>query len=147
MLDRSFIGFEAAPRTARVELGELQLFARATGEADLIYFDESAAKAAGHPSIPAPPTFTFCLSTKAPARDIRLDKMGVDLRRVLHAEQAFTHHRMIYAGDEITFRTKVSEIYEKKGGALDFLAQETQAFNQHGELCTEMRVLLAVRNS
>ena len=147
MVDRDKIGLVSEPRAIVVEAGQLRFFAKATGETDPIYFDEAAARDAGHRAIPAPPTFTFSLHLGAPARrgDIFTD-FGVDMRRVLHGEQAFTHHRMIYAGDTITLTTTTSDIYEKKNGALSFVVQDTQARNQHGELCTEMRVVTVVRN-
>ncbi len=43
MIDRSFIGHEFAPVTAEVEKGRLRFFAKATGNADPVYSDESAA--------------------------------------------------------------------------------------------------------
>lgn len=147
MIDRKFIGVVSEPRTIEVEKGQLKFFAKATGETNPIYFDEAAAKAAGHPAIPAPPTFTFSLALGAPAvrGDVFTD-MGVDMGRVLHGEQAFTHHRTIYAGDVITLTTTTTDIFDKKGGALEFVVQDTQAVNQRGELCTEMRVVTVVRN-
>ena len=147
MIDRKHIGVESEPRTIDVEKGQLRFFAKATGETNSIYFDEAAAQAAGHPTIPAPPTFTFSLALGAPAQrgDVFGD-MGVDMGRVLHGEQAFTHHRTIYAGDQITLTTRTSDICDKKGGALEFIVQDTEATNQRGELCTHMRVVTVVRN-
>lgn len=147
MIDRANIGVVSEPRTIEVEKGQLKFFAKATGETNPIYFDEAAARAAGHPALPAPPTFTFSLALGAPAqRGAILGDMGVDMRSVLHGEQQFTHHRPIYAGDAITLTTRTADIYEKKGGALEFIVQDTQAVNQRGELCTEMRVVTVVRN-
>ncbi|MBK8132379.1 MAG: MaoC family dehydratase N-terminal domain-containing protein [Gammaproteobacteria bacterium] len=45
-----------------VEKWQLCFFAKAVGETNPIYFDEAAAKAAGHPSILAPPTYAVTLS-------------------------------------------------------------------------------------
>lgn len=147
MIDRANIGVVSEPRTIEVEKGQLKFFAKATGETNPVYFDEAAARAAGHPAIPAPPTFTFSLALGAPAqRGAILGDMGVDMRSVLHGEQQFTYHRPIYAGDAITLTTRTADIYDKKGGALEFIVQDTQAVNQRGELCTEMRVVTVVRN-
>ena len=66
MIDRRYIGHEFAPHSARVEAGRLRLFAKATGETDPVFSDESSARAAGHPGLPAPPTFTFCLDMDVP---------------------------------------------------------------------------------
>lgn len=147
MIDRSKIGLVSEPRSIAVEQGQLRFFAKATGETNPIYFDEAAARAEGHPALPAPPTFTFSLNLGAPARlgDIFTD-LGVDMRDVLHGEQTFTHHAMIYAGDTITLTTTLRDIQDKKNGALTFITQDTEARNQDGRLCTEMRVVTVVRN-
>lgn len=147
MIDRSFIGVASEPRTVDVEKGQLRFFAKATGETNAIYFDEDAARKAGHKALPAPPTFTFSLALGAPPKrgDIFGD-MGIDMRRVLHGEQHFTYHHLIYAGDRITLVTTTSDIYEKKGGKLEFVVQDTSAVNQDGILCTVMRVVTVVRN-
>lgn len=147
MIDASHIGIVSEPRVIEVERGQLKFFAKVVGETDPVYFDEAAAKAAGHPTIPAPPTFPFSLALGAPAeRGAVLGDMGVDMKSVLHGEQSFTYHRPIYAGDTITLVTRTSDIYAKKGGALEFVIQDTTAHNQKGELCTEMRVTTVVRN-
>lgn len=146
MLDRSFIGFESAARSVEVEKGQLKFFASATGETNPIYFDEQAARAAGHPALPAPPTFLFCLETMAPDPDSVMGKLGVDIGRVLHGEQGFTHLGAIYAGDTITLKTRVSDIYDKRGGVLDFIVQDTEAENQNGEKVGVTRTVIVVRN-
>jgi acyl dehydratase len=146
MLDRSFIGLESQPRTVVVEAGQLRFFARATGERNPIYFDETAALAAGHPSLPAPPTFLFCLGSLAPEGENVIAKLGVDLGRVLHGEQSFTYGKPIHAGDVTTLKTRISDIYDKRGGALDFIVQDTEAANQNGETVGVTRTVIVVRN-
>jgi len=146
MLDRSFIGFESKPRAVAVEKSQLRFFADATGETDPIYFDEAAARAAGHPALPAPPTFLFCLASLAPDGENVIARLGVDMGRVLHGEQSFTYGEPIHAGDTITLRTRISDIYDKRGGALDFIVQDTQATNQTGESVGAARTVIVVRN-
>ncbi|MBN8605492.1 MAG: MaoC family dehydratase N-terminal domain-containing protein [Caulobacterales bacterium] len=147
MIDRAFIGVVSEPRHVEVEKGQLKFFAKATGETNAIYFDEEAAKRAGHRTLPAPLTFMFCLASATPAkRGAVFGDMGVDQARVLHGEQSFTHHAPIYAGDVITLVTETIDIYSKKEGALDFIVQDTKATNQEGVLCGEMRFTVVVRN-
>lgn len=149
-IDRKHIGEVSEPRVIDVEKGQLRFFAKATNETNPIYFDEEAAKAAGHPALPAPPTFVFSLALGAPAICGNIldaeNGMGVDMRRILHGEQRFEYHRPIYAGDRVTLITTTSEIYDKKGGALEFIAQDTTATNDAGELLVTMRVVTVVRN-
>lgn len=147
MIDRAFIGVVSEPRSVAVETGQLKFFAMATGETNPIYFDEAAAMKAGHRALPAPLTFMFCLASAAPAKRGNIfGDMGVDQGRVLHGEQSFTHHAPIYAGDVITLVTETKDIYSKKGGALDFIVQDTTATNESGVLCGEMRFIVVVRN-
>lgn len=68
------------------------------------------------------------------------------MARLLHGEQGFTYHRPIYAGDRLTLTTTTSDIYVKKGGALEFVVQDTQVVNVSGDLCAEMRSVFVVRN-
>lgn len=150
-IDRDkFLGMVSEPRVVEIEKGFLKFFAKATGETDPVYFEEDAARAAGHPALPAPPTYLFSLALSAPARrgDI-FDKeggMGVDMMHVLHGDQSFTYHRPIHAGDRLTLTTTTRDIFAKKGGALEFVVQDTDAVNDAGELCVQMRMTTVVRN-
>jgi acyl dehydratase len=146
MLDRSLIGLETAPRSVEVEASQLRFFARATGETNPIYFDETCAWAAGYPAMPAPPTYLFCLASLAPDRESVTARLGIDIGKVLHGEQSFTYGRPIYAGDTITLKTRVADIYDKRGGALDFIVEDTTAKNQNGEFVGVARTVIVVRN-
>ncbi|MEZ5450193.1 MAG: MaoC family dehydratase N-terminal domain-containing protein [Thiolinea sp.] len=132
MIDRTHIGYEAEPLTVEVEKGRLR-FAKATGQTDPIYLDEAAAKAAGYPALPAPPTFMVSLELESPEPFKLFEVLGVDLNRILHGEQAFQYLKPICAGDTITLRPKVVDIYDKKGGAMEFIVITTTATNQHDE--------------
>lgn len=143
--DRKFLGQESEDRFVDVEAGQLRLFAKATGETNPIYFDEAAARHAGHPALPAPPTFAFSLALLGPAQRISLEAMGIDIGTVLHGEQHFEYHAPIHAGDRIRLRSQVTDIYEKKGRALEFIVQDTAAYNQRDELCVSARGTTVVR--
>ena len=108
-MDTSLIGLTLAPHTALVEAGPLRLFAKATGETDPIYTEESAARDAGHPGLPVPPSYFFCLHSTRKDHGTWRAKAGFRLERVLHGEQAFTYHRMAYAGDTLQFDTRVAD--------------------------------------
>lgn len=151
MIDRDrHVGVDSEPRLVTIEAGFLKFFAKATGETDPAYFDETAALAAGHPSIPAPPTYLFSLAMAAPAKRGGLfDKehgLGIDMARILHGEQQFTYHQPVYAGETLTLTTRTSDIYEKKGGALVFIVQDTKATDEAGAIRVDMRVVTVIRN-
>lgn len=138
-IDPGAIGLQSKDRYVDVERGQLRLFAKAVRESDPIYSDVEAARAAGYPDIPAPPTFAFSLSNLAPPKIGAPDDLIPDLRKTLHGEQSFEYRKMIFAGDRILIKTRVSDVYEKSGGALQFLVQESEYYNQHGELCAVAR--------
>lgn len=146
MIDKKHIGLKSTSLRVEVEKGRLRFFAKAIGETDPIYTDEDAAKAAGYAALPAPPTFAFCLEMEKPNPFEDLETMGIDLGKVLHAEQNFNYHAPICAGDSLTFETRVSDIYVKKGGALEFVVQDSRVNNQTGTLVAELRRVIMVRN-
>jgi len=146
MIDPAFIGKELPAFRATAEAGQLRFFAKVTGETDPLYFDEVVARDAGHPGLPLPPTFLFSLEFGQPSTEWRTE-LGIVPSRILHGEQAFAYHRMAYAGDTLLFEGRIADIYEKKGGALDFIVRETRVTNQHGEHVADLRTVLVHRNS
>ncbi len=146
MIDRQFIGHRMAPFTVPVEAGRLRLFAKATGQPDPVYTDEAAARDAGHPALPVPPTFLFCLEMDAPDPAAIRELLGLDYRRLLHGEQRFTYHAMTYAGDRLTFEQCIEDIYDKKGGALEFVVRRTRVTNQHGAHVADLRTVTVMRH-
>jgi acyl dehydratase len=151
VIDRNrHIGIVSEPRVVDVEAGFLQFFAKATGETNPIYFDEAAARAAGHPTIPVPPSYFFSLHMSRPAKRGDIfdpeNGLGVDMMTILHGEQGFTYHALAYAGDRLTITTTTEDIYAKKGGALEFVVQTTRFEKGDGTLCAEARQLAVVRN-
>jgi acyl dehydratase len=147
MIDRQYIGHTMPPFEVLVEKGRLRFFAKATGQTDPIYTDEAAAQAAGHPGLPVPPTFFFCLEMESPDPAAIRNLLGLDYRRVLHGEQSFTYHRMAYAGDVLTYEQRIEDIYDKKGGALEFVVRKTRVTNQRGEHVVDLRSITVQRNA
>jgi acyl dehydratase len=145
MLNRAMIGQALPAHEASVERGRLRAFAKAIGETDPLYLDETAAQAAGHPSLPVPPTFLFCLEMEKPDPFGWFSKVGLELARILHGEQVFTYHAMAYAGDTLRFEPKVTDIYDKKGGALEFLVTDTRVSNQQGRHIADLHGVIVQR--
>jgi acyl dehydratase len=145
MVDRSHIGRALAPHTALVEAGRLRLFARATGETRPEYLDEDAARAAGHPALPAPPTYVFCLDFDVPDPYAWFSDLGIDLARVLHGSQAFRYFAPVHAGDRLHFASRIDDVFMKRRGALTFVVKTTDVTNQRGERVAELRATIVVR--
>ena len=146
MIDRSLIGHVYPPRTITVERGAVAFFARATGETNPIHFDARAAHAAGFADVVAPATFVFSLNSMAWGDRLWVEDLKVDLSKILHAEQHFEPRRSLVAGDTLTFVSKITDLYDKKGGALEFVVQETDVQDSAGATVATLKTVLAVRH-
>lgn len=143
-MNRQDIGRKSETREIVVEQGQLKLFAKAINESNPIYFDELAAKQAGHPNILAPPTFASCLRLLAPTKDLSYESLGIDYKRLLHAEEKIESIQLFHAGDHLSLVTEVVDMYEKKGGALQFLVMLTNV-HRDGELVQKITGTLVIR--
>ena len=146
MIDRKHIGKILPPAVLDIEKGRLRFFAKAIGETNPVYFDEDAALAAGYRSLPAPPTFLFAAELDANTFLPALVEMGIDLGRVLHGEQRFTYLAPVCAGDTVTVRSTIADIYDKKNGALEFLVKDSTVSNQHQVVVATIRAIIVIRN-
>ena len=125
-----------------IERWHVRRFAEATGDDDPIYADEAAARAAGHPRIPAPPTFAIALRAPDPRRGL-----DVDFTRLLHGEQTIEYARPLYVGDEIRVQATIVECYAKAGkaGPMDFMVIETVGTDPTGARVFATRSLTVIR--
>lgn len=146
MIDRRWVGHELPPCELPIEYTRLRFFAKAIGETQAVYTDLEAARAAGYPHLPAPPTFLFAAELDSGALEALFAQLGVPLSKVLHGEQSFTYHRAVCVGDTVTVRSRIEDIYDKKNGALEFIVKASRITNQHGELVAEMRSVLVCRH-
>ena len=146
MIDKRIIGKEYPAFTVEVEKRWVRSFAEAIGDTSPVYYDESVATAAGYRSLPAPPTFAFAMIMDRNQSFMILDELGIDKRRAMHGEQSFVYHADLCAGDFVTGRQRVVDVYEKKNGALEFLVTEMRLENQRGEHVCELRTTVVVRN-
>ncbi|MFI1018659.1 MaoC family dehydratase N-terminal domain-containing protein [Streptomyces sp. NPDC020965] len=135
-IDPAVIGTRTEAFHTTAERGRLRFFARATGQTDDVYTDLTAARTAGHPDLPLPPTFLFCLEMDNPDRGSFLADLGIDIRTILHGGQEFTYHAQAYAGDRLTFWTEVRDVYTKKGGALEFIVRATHITRDGAPIAT-----------
>jgi len=146
MIDPKHIGRQLPSATFEVEKGRLRFFAKATGETRPEYLEEAAAQAAGHPSIPAPPTFVFAAELDAGTLFSLLDELQIPLGHILHGEQQFTYFAPVHAGDVLTVQSTIADIYTKRGGELEFVIKDSTVSNQHGQQVLGARSVIVVRN-
>lgn len=108
------------PPTAPYLVGreKVREFSRAVFAVDPQHFDPEIARSLGYADVVAPPTFAMVV------QDITLQQLlaepdsGIELSRVLHAEQRFSYTRPIVAGDELTATLSVSGLRAIGGNAM-----------------------------
>lgn len=147
MVDQSAVGRNFTPVTATVEPGRLRHFLNTLGERNPVYRDIKEAHAEGYASAPVPPTYLFCLEMMDAERPFEfLTELNIDLARVLHGEQRFTYHAPVVVGDTLTFQSRVTDVADKKGGAMTMIVVETRVINQHGAHVADTARTIVVRN-
>jgi len=105
--------------------------------------DEEAARFSPHGSLVAPPTFGVTFAMKPFALACSDPEIGLDLVRLLHAEQEFEYGTAVRPGDVLTTHGEVVEVRSK--GSLDFLVVRSETRNQGGEMVLVGRWTAVVR--
>jgi hypothetical protein len=147
MLDQGLIGRVLGRRMVCVERGAVRAFAHATGETDPVYFDESAARAAGLRSLRVPATFLSSLERQVfPSKEL-VELAGLNAQRILHAAQSYVYHQATCAGDSLVYEPRIAEVYDKKNGALSFLVKETRVSTPEGVHVADLRTTWVQNNS
>ena len=136
MIDRGRIGFTTQPSSVVVDAWRIKLFCQATGETD---------SAAWAPGTPIPPTFLKAIENEHFASARLMQLLDVPLKSILHAEQSFEHIAPVFAGDSVEVQRTVREIYDKKGGAMTFIAVDT-SYRVAARPVATSRQLILVRN-
>jgi acyl dehydratase len=142
---RKTIGVEAEPEIFEVEKGHIRRFADAIGDPNPIYCDEAFAKKSKYGKIIAPPTFLQDMSMHTLAE--KLMNMECPLPAILNGGTEVECYKPMMAGDVLTARSKVVDIYEKEGksGRLLFVNFEVTFTNRNGELVARGKLNLFKR--
>ena len=143
MLDQSHVGRVLDPIEIEIEKGELIRFARALGETNPIYFDESAARKAGFRSIVAMPTFPVVPGARDEWTWGMIRDLGVNPLKLLHGSQSYVQHQPICAGDVLKGTKTITRLYSKKN--LDFIDTVVSYRNPRGELVCEDQCTFVIR--
>jgi hypothetical protein len=64
----------------------------------------------------------------------------------LHGEQAFTYHAIAYPGDELVASPRITNVYTKKGGALEFVVKHTAITRADGTPIAELNSVIVIQN-
>lgn len=120
-------------------------FADATGATSPIHRDPAAARAAGFADVVAPVSFAVAVAQEAESEYIADPASGIDFSRVVHADETFTHHRPIVAGDELSAAVHVDSLVERRG--LTLVTTRTELTDGAGASVASVVSTLAVRGA
>ena len=125
------VGKQYPETTYEVGLEKIREYANAVGQAEPVHHDREAARQAGFRDVVAPPMFAVVYSAPALGPAILDPDVGINFAAMVHGGQEFVWGEPVCAGDEITTRAKVQEIYEKDGKG--FYVFESASTNQDGD--------------
>jgi acyl dehydratase len=125
------VGKEYPETTYEVGLEKIREYANAVGQSEPVHHDREAARQAGFRDVVAPPMFAVVYSAPAMGPAILDPDVGINFAAMVHGGQEFVWGEPVCAGDEITTRAKVQEIYEKDGKG--FYVFESVSTNQDGD--------------
>jgi len=125
------VGKQYPETTYEVGLEKIREYANAVGQAEPVHHDREAARQAGFRDVVAPPMFAVVYSAPALGPAILDPDVGINFAAMVHGGQEFVWGEPVCAGDEITTRAKVQEIYEKDGKG--FYVLESVSTNQDGD--------------
>lgn len=137
----------AFPATVPYLVGreKVREFARSVFADSPHYVDPQAARALGYADVVAPPTFAIVM------QDITLQQMlaypdsGIELSRVVHAEQRFRYSRPIVAGDELVATLTVAGVRAMRGNSM--VTMEAEVVDAEGAHVVTTTSILLVGDS
>jgi len=135
------------PPTATYEVSRAKIkeFADAIGDANPIYHDPEAARAAGHPDVIAPPTFLTIVNLGAINAIVTDPELGLDYGRMVHGDQSFAYERPIHAGDVLAVTTTVADVMNRAGN--DFITMRADVHDADDALVVTVSAQLVVRGT
>lgn len=117
-------------------------FARAVFADAPQHTDPAAARALGYADVVAPPTFAMVVQDLTLQQLLGDPDSGIELSRLVHAEQRFRYTRPIVAGDELVATLSVTGIRTMGGNAM--ITSEAEIVDADGaHVVTTTSVLLA----
>jgi acyl dehydratase len=139
--DASYVG-KALPPTAPYRVGreKIREFALAVGEGSSVCRDVEAARAAGHPDVVAPPTFSVTFTMPEVEAFLRDPAFAWDYSRMVHGDQSITLHRPIHGGDDLVTTIHVDDL--KTRGGSHMLTLRCEIADTGGEPVATTRLLL-----
>lgn len=141
-LDPALAGHISEPQRGTIAAAAIGQFADAIGDANPVYRDETAARAAGYTAIPAQPTFVTRF--RMPFAEAGLDP---EHSQVLHGEQEYSYTRPLVAGDTLDVRHSVASIRQSgRAGGMAILTLEQWLDDLDGQRVGLGKAIIIVRD-
>jgi hypothetical protein len=132
-LNTDLIGKEYGETTFVVDRDRIVQFADAIGDDDPRYRTDEPI---------APPTFPTVMQIASGGQVVLDQELGLDYSRVVHGEQEYVTERPLRAGDELTAKPRIADIYAR--GPNEFLVVETAYADATGAVvCTGRSTLIS----
>jgi acyl dehydratase len=144
VVDSGLVGRSYPPgEPFQVGREQVRAFASAVGADHPWHHDVTAAREGGHADLVAPPTFAVVIAQRSDARLVADPSAGIDMTRVVHGEQGFTHHRPIVAGDEIQATLHVDAVRAAAGAVV--VTTRNELTDQQGRSIASVISMIVVR--
>ena len=141
-LNKDIIGKDLKKFQFEIERGKVKEFCKAIGETNPIYFDISAAKAAGFQDTPVPPTFATVINFWGnPDLFNDIQSLGIDISRLLHLKEEYTYHNPLYPGAKVEVSLSVSDV---KTGKMEMVTFKSVYKNLNGVLAIEAEMAIVI---
>ncbi len=125
---RDLIGREWPAVDYEVGREKIREYAAAVGEGNPAHFDPEAARAAGFRAVVAPPMFCVVYSAPAMGPAVLDPQLGINFANLLHGGQEFEWAEPVCAGDVVTTKPTLADVYDKNG--MTFYLFESVSTNQ-----------------
>ena len=122
---------------------KIREFASAVMSTNPIHFNVTAASAAGHSDLVAPPTFPVILQERAMQVLLADKEAGIDYSRIVHGDQRFDYTRPIEAGDELHTSIEVTKVQSLGGHQM--VTSESRITDNAGDHIVTATSTLVVR--
>ncbi|MGE3497747.1 MAG: MaoC family dehydratase N-terminal domain-containing protein [Candidatus Binatia bacterium] len=146
---RAQVGRESSPYTLEVTTTSVRAFARGVGYRDPVYFDIEAARRAGYPNLPAPPTYLGTPIFIPGQSDERFSwpvaaRLRIDhgLKGLLDGGTETEYFEQIFAGDTLTAVSRLAALDVRSSptlGKMLLMTTEVRFSNQDGKLVAMQR--------
>src|SRR5262245_15251989 len=146
-INRDIVGKEYPPFAVTVERGRIKDFARAIGDANPFYLDDTVGRASEWGDVIAPPTFAVSFRDESADSGAMLRDLGVDDSRPLPGPATTEPHRQPRPGQAYLCRTRIVDIYDKAGrsGPMAFVVREMAVTDRDNHVVVTMRQVTVVR--